>query len=171
MNGESVMLYKLIVLYMLKFVTFPLTKAQIGDFILEKDYTNFMNLQQAFSEMEDGGYVVANSVRNRTHLRITDEGKETLSLFEARINAGIKKDIEEYLNKNCPELRRQVEIQGNYQRLVNGEYQVDLVAKEKDNDLVRISMSVPLEDIASNICDNWQKRNEKIYQYLTKNLF
>ena len=32
-------LYKLIVLYMLSCVDFPLTKAQIGDFILEKEYT------------------------------------------------------------------------------------------------------------------------------------
>lgn len=171
MNDEPVMLYKLIILYMLKFVTFPLTKAQIGDFILEKDYTNFMNLQKAFSQLEDGGYVVANSVRNRTHLRITDEGKETLALFESRINAGIKKDIEEYLVKNCPELRRSIEVQGNYQKLVNGEYQVDLAVKEKEEDLVHLTMTVPIEDIAANICDNWQKKNEKIYQYLTKMLF
>lgn len=171
MNGESVMLYKLIVLYMLKFVTFPLTKAQIGDFILEKDYTNFMNLQKAFSEMEDGGYVVANSVRNRTHLRITEEGKEVLALFESRINAGIKKDIEDYLNANCPELRRSVEVQGNYQKLTNGEYQVDLMVKEKESELLHISLLVPIEDIAITTCNNWQKRSEKIYQYLTKNLF
>lgn len=45
MNQEPLTLYKLIVLYMLNRVAFPLTKSQIGDFVLEHDYTNFLTLQ------------------------------------------------------------------------------------------------------------------------------
>ena len=37
--GESLTLYKLIVLYMLEKVDFPLTNAQISGFILDKGYT------------------------------------------------------------------------------------------------------------------------------------
>ena len=68
---DPLTLYKLIVLYMLTRVDFPLTKAQVGDFILGKEYTNFLTLQQAIGELIDAGLVTAQSIRNRTHLTIT----------------------------------------------------------------------------------------------------
>ena len=70
---------------MLNRVNFSLTTAQISDFILEKEYTNFLTLQQVFSELTEAGMISSQSIRNRTHLSITEEGKETLSFFKNRI--------------------------------------------------------------------------------------
>ena len=39
--SETFTLYKLIVLFMLQKVDFPLTNAQISGFILDKGYTNY----------------------------------------------------------------------------------------------------------------------------------
>ena len=50
--SDSFTLYKLIVLYMLQKVDFPLTNSQISEFVLDKEYTNYFTLQQALSEME-----------------------------------------------------------------------------------------------------------------------
>ena len=47
---DTLTLYKLIVLYMLSRVTFPMTNAQVSDFILEKEYTDYLTLQQVISE-------------------------------------------------------------------------------------------------------------------------
>ena len=44
--SEAFTLYKLIVLYMLEKVDFPLTNGQISEFILEKGYTSYFTLQQ-----------------------------------------------------------------------------------------------------------------------------
>ena len=46
MSPEALTLYKLIVLYMLNKVNFPLTNTQLSEFILEKEYTNYFTLQQ-----------------------------------------------------------------------------------------------------------------------------
>ena len=70
-------LYKLMILYMLSRVNFPLTKAQIGDFILEKGYTNFLTLQQVISELIDADMIKAQTIRNRTHLTLTEEAVRT----------------------------------------------------------------------------------------------
>ena len=67
MPQEPLTLYKLIILYMLDRVNFPLTSAQVGDFILEKEYTSFLTLQKAISELTDAGLISAQSIRNRTH--------------------------------------------------------------------------------------------------------
>ena len=171
MTQDPLTLYKLIVLYMLNRVSFPLTKAQIGDFILGREYTNFLTLQQAISELGDSGLVSAKSLRNRTHLLITDEGKETLSYFGNRISDAIKEDVDAYLKENELELRNEVSIQATYYKSTSGEYEAELIAKEKGTELVNIRLAVPLEEMAAAVCDNWQKKNQEIYKYLTDILF
>lgn len=156
---------------MLNRVTFPLTTAQISDFILEKEYTNFLTLQQVISELTDAGMVSSQSIRNRTHLNITDEGRETLTFFENRISDGIKADINTYLKEKEFTLRNEVAIQGDYYKSTSGEYEAHLVAKERGINLVELTLSVPTEEIAASICDNWQTNNEEIYQYLIQKLF
>ena len=59
---DPLTLYKLIILYMLQRVDFPLTKAQISDFILEKQYTSFLTLQQVISELIDADMITAHSI-------------------------------------------------------------------------------------------------------------
>lgn len=156
---------------MLNRVTFPLTKAQVSDFILEREYTGFLTLQQAIAELIDAELVTAKSNRNRTHLMITDEGRETLSFFENRINDSIKEDIDNYFNANELEMRNEVSILSDYYKSVSGEYEAHLRAKEKNITVVEITLSVPDEQTASAICANWQLQNQDIYQYLISKLF
>ncbi|MBE5864782.1 MAG: DUF4364 family protein [Lachnospiraceae bacterium] len=171
MLQDPLTLYKLIVLYMLNRVTFPLTNAQISNFILEREYTNFMTLQQAISELTDAGMVSPKTIRNRTHLDITEEGIQTLNYFGNRIGDSIRQDIDSYFKENELTLRNEVAVQGNYYKSTSGEYEAHLVAKEKGISLVDITLSVPTEEVAAAICDNWQKKNENIYQYLIQELF
>lgn len=171
MSQEPLTLYKLIVLYMLNRVNFPLTKSQVGDFILEKEYTNFLTLQQAIADLIDTELITAKSVRNRTHLSITEEGRETLSFFENRISDSIKQEIDRFFQENEMEMRDEVSILADYYKATSGEYESHLTAKEKGVRIVDITLSVPDEETASAICDNWQKKNQAVYQYLIEQLF
>lgn len=168
---EPLTLYKLIILYMLGRVDFPLTKAQIGDFILEKQYTNFLTLQQAIGELIDADMILAQSIRNRTHLVITKEGQDTLRFFGNEISDVIKSEIDTYLKENEIELRNEISIMADYYKATSGEFEAHLTAKDKDLHLVDITISVPVEETAIAICDNWQKKNQEIYQYLINQLF
>lgn len=171
MLQDPLTLYKLIVLYMLNRVSFPLTTAQVSDFILEKEYTNFLTLQQVINELTDAGMISPQSIRNRTHLAITEEGKETLNFFQNRISDAIKHDIDTYFRENEFALRNEVSVLGDYYKSTSGEYEAHLVAKDRGIKLIDITLSVPSEELAASICDNWQKKNQEIYQYLTKELF
>ena len=168
---EPLTLYKLIVLYMLDRVNFPLTKSQVADFITEKEYTNFLTLQQAIAELIDAKLVSADSIRNRTHLSITKDGQETLSFFENRISNAIKADINTFFEENELELRNEVSVLADYYKSTSGEFEAHLIAKDKNINLVEITISVPIEETAAAICDNWQKKNQDIYQLLIRELF
>lgn len=164
-------LYKLIVLYMLKKVAFPLTKTQISDFILGHEYTNFLTLQEVFADLIEADYVIEEVVRNRTFLNMTEEGRNTLSFFENRISDAIKEEISTYLDENKLEIREEISVQSRFYKNTSGEFDAQLIAKDNDTVLINLILSVPTEDMAQNVCDNWQQRNQEIYKYLTTQLF
>lgn len=171
MIQDTLTLYKLIVLYMLDRVSFPLTGAQISDFMLEKEYTNFMTLQQIISELTAAGMISAQTIRNRTHLSITTEGKETLRFFENRISEAIKEDVMKFFEEKEFDLRNEVSVLADYYKATSGEYEARLVAKDRGISLIDLTLSVPTKELAETICDNWQKKNQAIYQHVIQELF
>ncbi|MBQ8821775.1 MAG: DUF4364 family protein [Lachnospiraceae bacterium] len=171
MLQDPLTLYKLIILYMLGRVKFPLTTAQISNFILEKEYTNFLTLQQVFSELTDTGLVESKTTGNRTQLSLSEEGKETLSFFGNRISDAIKEDINQYFRENEYSLREEVSVLGDYYKSTSGEYEAHLIAKEQDINLIELTLSVPTREIAEAVCDNWQKKNQDVYEQIIKLLF
>ncbi len=156
---------------MLNKVEYPLTKAQVMDFILEREYTNFMSLQAVMCELIDSGMVIAESFRNRTHLKLTADGAQTINFFENDINPKIREEIDQFFVDNSISIKNEVSIIADYYKTTAEEWEAHLIAKDKDVNIIDITMSVPLEETASEICDNWNKKNQEIYQYLVKQLF
>lgn len=171
MSQKPIALYKLIILYMLDKASFPLTGAQISGFILEKEYTNFLTFQQAVSELKDDSLITARSVGNRTLLALTDEGSRTLSFFQGRISDAIKVEIGDFFKENGTEMKNESSVLTDYYKSTTGEYEARLIAREKNINLVDITLSVPTEESAAAICDNWQRKNQEIYQFLVEQLF
>ena len=77
-----------------------LNKAQIYEFILEKEYTNFLTLQEVFGELAESDLISEKNEGNRTILKITDAGSETLDFFGNRINPSIKEQIDQFFKEN-----------------------------------------------------------------------
>lgn len=171
MTQDPLTLYKLILLYMLDRVDFKLTSAQISSFILEKEYTNYMTLQQVISDLLDAELIQAETLRNRTYYAITDEGQKTLSYFGKRISSAIIDDIHAFLKEKNLELKNEASITANYDKSVSGGYDAELTAKEKNVELVKIKLNVPTEEMAETLCDSWHNKNEQIYKYLMQELF
>ena len=170
MSSQYLTLYKMIVLYMLKRCEMPLSKSQIYDFILDKEYTTFLTLQEVFSELASSELVLEKTAANRTYLELTPEGEETLKFFGNRINPAIKIEIDEYLRENSMKLRNEASILSDYRKTGDNEYTAMLTAKENGQNLVDINLIVPTEEIAQSVCNRWQENNAEIYQFLISKL-
>lgn len=168
--AEAQTLYKLIVLSMLNRVDFSLTNAQISDFILTKEYTNYFTLQQVLSELVETGLAEEHTVRNSTYYQITEKGKETLNFFGHMVSSAIQEDISRYFKENAIALREEMSIRADYFENNHEEYSVRLCALEKDSAVIDLTLSVPTENQANAICDNWKKKNQKIYAFLMQEL-
>ena len=170
MSSQYLTLYKMIVLYMLQRCDVPLSKSQIYDFILEKEYTNFLTLQEVFSELASQNLITEKTVANRTFLEITAEGTQTLEFFENRVNPSIRQQIDEFLKANNIEIRNEASIQGDYKKTGENEFLVHLVAIENGHNLIELNIPVPTEDMALNMLKAWTERNQEIYGYLFSQL-
>ena len=171
MTQEPMTLYKLIILYMLDRATQPLTKAQIDDFILEKEYTNYLTLQQAIAELSEIQLISTETFHNRTQLMLTEEGKSTIALFHKQISDAIKQEVSDYLREHAIELRNEVSVTGRYQRVSSKSYETVLRATERGDLLMELKITVPDEKTATAVCEQWQKKNEDIYALIMKELF
>lgn len=168
---EPLTLTKLIILYMLDQVDFPLKKSQLFDFILnDKEYTNYFTLMQAEAELTDSNLIITNSTHSTTYMTLTDAGRDTLKAFSSKMSEGIRKDIAEYFEKNKIQIHNEVSVLSNYYKTQNGDYLADLVARENSSDLVNIKLYMPTEDAAEALCENWKKHSQEIYAYLLENL-
>lgn len=167
---EPQTLTKLIVLYMLDKVDFPITKAQIYDFILEKEYSNYFTLTQATFELTEDGFIESSSTHSSTFLTLTDKGRDTLTFFQNRISEGIKSDINKYYEDHKLQIVNDVSVMTNYYRTSGGDYVADLSAREKSEDLINIRINMPTEDSARAVCEHWRDSSSDIYSFILEKL-
>jgi DNA-binding PadR family transcriptional regulator len=166
MPSDTFLLYKLMILYILSRVSFPLTNAQLTAFILEKEYTNYFTIQRALSELIDDAYISTKTLRNSTLYRITEHGNQTLLFFDNMISSGIKDDIEAYLSQNKYELQEEVSTPAEFYQVKKGEFAAHLCVIERDTPIIDLTLKVPTEEEASLMCNNWKESSSDIYGYL-----
>lgn len=168
--SDSFTLYKLIVLYMLDKVDFPLTNSQISEFILDKGYTSYFTLQQAISEMVEAGFLREETTHNRTLYHLTQEGTETIHFFKNNISAAIQSDVDQFIVEKKYDLKNEVSIIADYYQTKSLEYAVRCQILEKGSHLIDMTLTVPSEDEARAIANNWGNKHQEIYAMVITNL-
>lgn len=167
---EASKLYKLIILYMLNKVDFPLTTSQISEFVLDQGYTTYFKLQQAIAELIESGFIREEVTRSRTFYHLTEEGAETIHFFRNDISPAIQKDIDTFLNHKKYELKNEISVRSDYYRNSNREYAVCCQVVEHGEPLIKLTVTVPSESEAETIAGNWAKKNQEIYAYVIAHL-
>ena len=170
MLSEPLTLYKLMILYMLKRVKFPLTNSQISEFFLSKEYTTYFTLQQALAELTDAHLIQVETTQNSTLYELTREGEDTLGFFGKKISDLIIQDMDEYLKENKVRMRDEVSTLADYYRSTNQDYIVHCEIREGRASLIELHVSVPDEKQAERMCSNWQQSSQNIYSFIMKEL-
>lgn len=163
-------LYKLIVLYMLSCIDFPLTNSQISEFVLEQGYTNYFKLHQVIGELIEDRLIRKESTHNRTLYYLTEEGEKTVQLFKNDISPDIRKDIQNFLRTNEYKLKNEISVKADYYLNSASEYNVRCQIMEQGIPLIDLTVTVPTKSQASTIANNWSVKNQEIYSLVMKTL-
>lgn len=167
---NALKLYKLIILYMLDRVDFPLTNSQLSEFILNEGYTNYFKLQQTLAELSEEGFIREESTHNRTFCHLTEEGAETIHYFKNDISPAIRDDVEQFLRKKQYDLKNEVSVKSDYYPTSRNEYCVHCQVIEHGVPLIDLTVTVPTEAEARTAANNWSGKNQEIYALVMKSL-
>lgn len=170
MQSESLMLYKLIILYILDRMDFPITNTELTRFIIEKEYCDYITINQTLADLIEDEYVEMESSHNSYLYRITPSGKETLSFFYTRISVAIRDDIDAYLSEKEYQLREMIATTADYYEAKKNEFVVELRVIERDSELVHINLLVTSATEADAICNRWKECSADVYGYLISTL-
>ena len=170
MLSDPITLYKLMILYMLGHVNFPLTNAQLSDFFLGHEYTTYFSLQKALNELLEAGLIKAEASHNMSRYESTKEGEDTLSFFGKNISQAIVEDIDNYLKENRLRLRNEVDVTADYYKGTNQDYVVHCEVREGKSILIGLDVSVPDKEQAEIMCGHWRDRSQEIYAHVMKSL-
>ena len=170
MISEPITLYKLMILYMLNEVNFPLTNSQLTGFFLDNEYTTYFTLQQVLSELIDSKLITDRHMGNSTRYEITSDGEETLGFFGKDISPAVKLDMDNFLKENKFRLRSEVGTTADYYKTDSHSYVVHCEVREGKTILISLDISVPDEKEAVDMVGNWKEKSQKIYSYVMRQL-
>ena len=164
--AEPNILYKITVLNLLSKVDFPLSNAQISDFFLNAEYTDYFTIQQAISDLVDTQMIESETIHNNTQYRLTDEGSNTLALFREKMTDAIEADILQYFKDNQLQMKKENSLSADYYKATGGGYLVHCKMSEDHHSIMDFSFHVPSKEQAEAICTNWEVKYEDVYSSL-----
>ena len=118
MATEALTQYKLMILYLLHSVKYPLSNSRLSGFLLENEYTTYFTLQQCINDLVEASLISAEHSQSTTRYEITEEGKQTLSFFSQDIPELVREDMDLFLSKN-----KSRQIGGSIFRLFGDRYE------------------------------------------------
>ena len=170
MLTDPITLYKLMILYLLKQVKFPLTNAQLTSFFTEHEYTTYFTLQQALNELEEAGLVHKEPSHSSTRYELTREGEETLNFFGKNISPAIVEDMNQYIKENKFCLRDDVGTSADYYKSTDQDYVAHCEVREGKSILIRLDLSLPDKEQAEQVCAKWKEKSQEIYSFAMRTL-
>ncbi len=168
--AEPNTLYKLIILYMLENVDFPLANTQISDFFLEKEYTDYFTVQQAIHDLLDSDLIRAESTHSNTQYRITSGGSGTLKYFQDKISDSIREDVYLYFSENKMEFKNKNSILADFYKTSGQKYAARCQIKENGISRLDLTLTVKTKEQAEAICRNWKNACDDVYAILMDSL-
>lgn len=167
---QSLPLCKLIILYMLNEVRFPLTGSQIIECLAKYRYATYFEVQQTCTEMLADRLLTAETFHHATRYQITDDGKQTLKYYHHLIPDSFTENITAHLKENNIELRKKASVIAGYMKEKNGEYSIQLRILEKSSPIFDMTLSAPTRELAEQMCFNFENKYMDLYGYLVDEL-
>ena len=153
---------RLIVLYSLMHLG-PCTDTQLLQFLSEQDMTNYFEMMFALNDLCDRGQAARQKRKAGTYYMATQAGDEALRLFGGRVPQSLKNAVRDEGALWRQRFQDEAQISQTLRKTARGDYELTLVVTEKDTEMMRISLSVPSREIASDWMGRWPRKASQIY--------
>ncbi|WP_040212028.1 DUF4364 family protein [Clostridium polynesiense] len=161
---------KLILLYIIKKIKYPISNTQLTEIVLENNLMNYFILQQYLTELISSGFMVSVENDSKINISISDIGERVLDLFIQRISPFKIQIIDEYIQNKLEKIKKEQTITADYTISENNTFIVDLKALEDTFIIMDLKMSVASKKQAQELCRKWKNNSSEIYNKIIKSL-
>lgn len=154
---------KLLLLYILQKINFPISNSQLTEIILENNFMNYFTFQQYISELLSSDFLVFIDVNSKQRIKITDKGIKVLELFSSRISSDKIEKADEYIKNKITTIKKEVTVTADYTIDNRNSYIVNLNASENGITLMEINVNVTSNKQARDLCAKWKEKSTQLY--------
>lgn len=164
-NTEELAQNKLLLLYIIKMSPYPLSKDELTEFILKKNYMNYFSVQQYLLELVDSNFIeISSTENNKNKYTLLEKGNVTLNYLEGKLSTNIKEELSKDFETQKVDKKIETQIIADYYKKENSNYTANLKLVENDDILFSLYLDVGSESQAKLICSAWKDRTESIYK-------
>ncbi len=160
---------KLSLLYMIKSVKYFITNTGLCDFFVTGSYIDYFTLQSHLDDLERINYIYVKKVDSKSLYFISEKGEEALEILFTQIPSSTVAEIDDYI-KNVLGSAKNYDILTDIKAGKNDDYEVSLSAMEHGETIINIKLTAPSKDLAMDMCNRWELKNQKIYELIYKTL-
>ena len=124
----------------------------------------YFELMPALSSLTREGQIVRRMDGTSWRYRLTEAGRETLTLFLSRIPESDRQTVQKLLPVWREALRLKREFTASMRQTGGGEYEVVLSVVDNGSPLLTLSMPVPSSELAARMTGRWEKEGAKVYR-------
>jgi len=154
---------KLLLLYMMNKIKFPISNTQITEIVLENNLINYFTLQQYISELITSNFIKYTNVGGSNRLIISEKGIKVLELFGARISDKKSEIVDDYIKEHLEKIKKEVTVSADYTIDHKDNYIVNLKATENETILIHIKLNVASNKQARDLCAKWKSNCSELY--------
>ena len=161
-------LYRLMILYMLDKVNYPLSNSQITGFFLSSGYTDYFHVQETLKDMVCDTLLTDESHTKSTYYEMTDAGRTAFNSLKNMLDGSIAGEIDAYLRENDFKMRSDSSVRADSFLRGNGDHRVVLRLSEGDGDIFRLELDLVSKEDADKACGIFRDRSQQIYMEILK---
>lgn len=167
---KSEMQKKLLLLYICQNFNLPLTEDQFIKIVMDNEWMDFVDFKIYLNELMETKQVSFETHGDISYYVITAEGEKALKIFAKKLPQSIKASVTNYFLDNFVQIKKETLVESKYKHIENNSYKVTCTAREKDSDIMSITLYMPTEEYAKKVCKNWDDESSDIYQFIISKL-
>lgn len=161
---------KLSMLYFLHALGLELTRDQIVTLGLQCDIMPYFDMQDALTKLEEVGAIAALPRSFGMAYCVTPVGEQALELFGEELPLSLRNTLTMHAEENRQAMKNRTQYAATITDLPNGPCQVLLRAREKDYELLSLSVTLPDRESAEKARDGWCQNAPAVYRAILENI-
>lgn len=158
---------KILVLYIMNRVAYPVTIQKIYDLVYQDDKLSYFDLAQAIPEMVETGHLEMIDVENYV---ITPRGRDACSIAEDRIAYPVMLRAQSAVEQFNRTIRRSSFVQSSVEKIEDNNYIVHMSLNDDRGDILRLELAAPSQKFAHRLAKSFSERAEVVYRCIIDEL-